>query len=277
MQTPSWLTVKLIHAGQGSEDAQYQLGCIFYNGDEVKRDFSEAARWFRMAAEQGSSSAQRDLEKMFRDGVGVAQDFSEAFFWALIAAKSDDSGDPYVPDKKFYKDRLTPKQIDAVNERLPKWGPSFSSLKKGMKAYVSGDYKIALNLLFPLAHEGNTDAQTVISWAYMQGKGVKKDEQEAENWTRKKLNSLLSEADQGCPDAQQALFFMYQRGYPGVKQDYFEAYFWAKLTDFNPRSPYRIYGLSKDISPSPDRLTSEQLVQVEKRLEKWKLAHAIKA
>src|ERR1700750_1621889 len=41
------------YAAHGSAEAQFQL-CVAYSmGDDVERDFEEAAQWARLAAEQG--------------------------------------------------------------------------------------------------------------------------------------------------------------------------------------------------------------------------------
>jgi len=48
-------------ANQGNADAQYQLGLCYFNGNGVRRNYTKAAVWFRMAAEQGHTHAQYQL------------------------------------------------------------------------------------------------------------------------------------------------------------------------------------------------------------------------
>ena len=48
-------------AGQGFAAAQYNLGTLYENGDGVPQDKSEAAKWYRAAAEQGDEDAQFNL------------------------------------------------------------------------------------------------------------------------------------------------------------------------------------------------------------------------
>jgi TPR repeat protein len=38
-------------AAEGDAEAQYNLGCIYDEGQGVPQDHAEAARWFRLAAE----------------------------------------------------------------------------------------------------------------------------------------------------------------------------------------------------------------------------------
>lgn len=44
-------------AEQGSAEAQYNLGIIYFTGQGVPRDTAEAAKWFRRAAERGDATA----------------------------------------------------------------------------------------------------------------------------------------------------------------------------------------------------------------------------
>ena len=51
-------------AEQGVADAQYNLGVCYYNGEGVTKDYAEAVRWWRKAAEQGHADAKRRLNEM---------------------------------------------------------------------------------------------------------------------------------------------------------------------------------------------------------------------
>lgn len=59
---------------------------VYYKGDGVPADFSEAAEWFRKAAEQGHVQAEYNLGVMYRDGDGVERDLAEAAKWFLASA-----------------------------------------------------------------------------------------------------------------------------------------------------------------------------------------------
>lgn len=43
---------------KGHAAAQYHLGMMYYDGEGVPQDFTEAARWFGKAGEQGHAKAQ---------------------------------------------------------------------------------------------------------------------------------------------------------------------------------------------------------------------------
>ena len=47
----------------------------------VAQNYSEAAKWYRKAAEQGISLAQFSLGLMYYHGQGVLQSYDEAYHW----------------------------------------------------------------------------------------------------------------------------------------------------------------------------------------------------
>src|SRR5437016_5441815 len=67
--------------------AQNQLAYIYERGLGVSIDLSEAARWYRFAAEQGESNAQFQLGFLYANGRGVTRDDSEAAQWCRQAAE----------------------------------------------------------------------------------------------------------------------------------------------------------------------------------------------
>ena len=91
-------------AKQGHAGAQSALGDMYINGYtshesgelmkrlgfdgyDVPRDYSEAAKWYQLAAEQGDADAQTQLSGMYYDGNGVPLDYEEAVKWSRLAAK----------------------------------------------------------------------------------------------------------------------------------------------------------------------------------------------
>ena len=74
-------------AEQGHADAQFNLGQLFYVGQEgLLQDFVEAARWYRLAADQGHADAQESLGFMYQLGIFVRKDTTEAARWYRLAA-----------------------------------------------------------------------------------------------------------------------------------------------------------------------------------------------
>lgn len=75
---------------EGDAGAQYCLGWLYYAALGVKLDEAEAAKWFRMAAEQGVSEAQKALGDMYLRGEGVEKSDAEALNWYHKAADQGD-------------------------------------------------------------------------------------------------------------------------------------------------------------------------------------------
>ena len=94
-------------------------------------------------------------------------------------------------------------------------------LEDAKTAYVRSDYATAMQLLRPLAEQGNTYAQYKLGVMYDNGHGVPQDYFEALNWYR-------LAAEQGDADAQFNLGVMYDIG-QGVPQDFAEAVKWFRL------------------------------------------------
>ena len=98
-------------AEQGFADAQRNLGDSYYDGEGVPQDYTEAAKWYRKAAEQGDAGAQWWLGSMYEDGEGVPQDYTEAAKWYRKAAEQGD-GDAQMSLAGMYEDgRGVPKDI----------------------------------------------------------------------------------------------------------------------------------------------------------------------
>jgi TPR repeat protein len=73
-------------ARQGHAGAQFNLGVLYARGRGVAQDFSQAARWYRLAAEHGHALAQCNLGVLYEDGLGVLQNDEEARHWYQKAA-----------------------------------------------------------------------------------------------------------------------------------------------------------------------------------------------
>jgi S1-C subfamily serine protease len=143
-------------AEQGHAVAQNNLGSMYANGYGVAQNYGEAVKWYRKAADQGYANAQTNLGDMYRAGRGVAQNNGEAFKWYHMAAE-----------------------------------------------------------------HGNAVAQNNLGSVYVNGHGVAQNDAEAAKWYRKA-------ADQGYALGQSNLGSMYAYG-RGVPQNYVQAHMWFNL------------------------------------------------
>lgn len=87
---------------------------------------------------------------------------------------------------------------------------SGDALTSGQKAFKSGDYKTAYQQLYPLANNGQPDAQYAVGYMTYYGKGTVKNEQVGEAWIREA-------AVNGQSQAEQALGLLTQKGMFDIK------------------------------------------------------------
>ncbi|WP_177420589.1 tetratricopeptide repeat protein [endosymbiont of Lamellibrachia barhami] len=71
-------------------------------------------------------------------------------------------------------------------------------LEKSRTAFVEKKYKAVFRLLFPLAVEGNAEAQYALGYMYHHGLGLEKDDSQAMQWIQRA-------ASQGYAKARRAL------------------------------------------------------------------------
>ena len=90
-----------------------------------------------------------------------------------------------------------------------------AELEEGIKAYEQGDFKLALQLLRPLAEQGVARAQNGMGVIYAEGRAVSHDEAQATAWFQKA-------ADQGYAKARAYPGYSYRNGL-GVPKDYVKA------------------------------------------------------
>ena len=104
---------KLIkQAEQGNSEAQYQLGKLYYSGENVKKNYRVAFEWYKKAAESGHVLAQRMVAEMLLEGSQeIKKNRKLAFYWMQCAAMQDDTialerlGDMYAKGEGCAKDQ----------------------------------------------------------------------------------------------------------------------------------------------------------------------------
>ena len=82
-ETARWFRLA---AEQGFARAQFSLGAMYGSGTGVPQDDAEAVRLYRSAAEQGDAYAQLILGLVYLQGKGVVEDYVSAHMWLNIAA-----------------------------------------------------------------------------------------------------------------------------------------------------------------------------------------------
>ena len=66
----------------GDVHSQIALGFFLI----LDKDYTEAVKWYKLAAAQGNAEAQFNLGVMYYEGRGVAQDYVIAHLWLNLAA-----------------------------------------------------------------------------------------------------------------------------------------------------------------------------------------------
>ncbi|PBB39956.1 hypothetical protein CK222_30835 [Mesorhizobium sp. WSM3866] len=179
-------------------------------------DFSEAAIWYRRAAEGGHQAAARALASLYLTGNGVARDEQEGAHWLRTAASSGNRA----------------AQVDLANLVLQGAGePDDITSVAGWfeAAALSGDLIAAFNLGLCFAKgvgvhqdetraaqwlrraaEGVAEAQYMYARILRDGRGVAADAQQARAW-------FAQAAEGGMLDAQVALAEMLLNGSGGKR------------------------------------------------------------
>jgi GAF domain-containing protein len=106
-------------AEQGDPLAQNALGLRYAQGDGVKLNEEEAARWFAKAAEQGNVAAQSKLGSLYWAGRGVPASLHDAYFWTVLARAGGDKGSKELA--KLIGDHMSRAQSEQIEQDANTW------------------------------------------------------------------------------------------------------------------------------------------------------------
>lgn len=114
-----------------------------------------------------------------------------------------------------------------------------STLQEGIVAFESQDYLKAFGILYPIAEQGDAEAQCIIANIYHLGLGIEKNGTEAIKW-------YLKSARQGYAIASNNLAGIFLVGDCGVTVNQIEAARWYQLS--------REQGFSWDLNSHSDEI-----------------------
>jgi TPR repeat protein len=135
-------------ANQGDPYAQINLGRMYEKGEGVPQSYTEAVKWYRLAAEQGNGYAQNNLGMMYLEGTGVSQSYTESVKWFKLAAEQDLSKSQ-VNLGWYYMNGYKNLSEEAIN------------------------YEQAVYWNQRAADNGNAEGYNNLGWLYENGLGVK--------------------------------------------------------------------------------------------------------
>ena len=93
---------------------------------------------------------------------------------------------PILVDEVVYAKTFRRLHRDRLLTLLPDGLSVFAGpVEDSIKAYRSGDYKTAYQLIKPQAEKGDANAQFILGFLYDEGKGVPQDYTEAAKWYRR--------------------------------------------------------------------------------------------
>ncbi len=182
------------------------------------QNFSEAIKWYNLAAEEGSARAMLDLGIMHSRGQGTAVDVPLAIKYleksASLGAPAAYAmlGDIYRTPNNNVTD--VPRAISLYRKSI-ELGAPYGCLPLG-QMYANGngvqqDFAEALRLFLRAENEGVFGASENIGDLYFAGRGVKEDKSEASRWYQKAVTA-------NSVSAMRKLAAMYEKG-EGVTTD----------------------------------------------------------
>ena len=86
---------------------------MYHLGTGVPQDFTEAVKWYRLAAAQGNADAQYNLGRLYYLGTGVPEDFVQAYKWFNLSGAGGDADgvtNTYLLAAKMTKEQIVEAQ-----------------------------------------------------------------------------------------------------------------------------------------------------------------------
>ena len=144
-------------AAQGEPYARYRLGLLYLEGRGVDTDLEKGAQLLTQAAEARDGNAQYQLALLYREGRGVPKDDAQALYWLRSASENRQAEAEYLLAIAYRHGWLNA-------PRNP---------------------KLSLHLLQRSALQGHAPAQFELGLAFIDGRLVKPDPQEAYGWLQR--------------------------------------------------------------------------------------------
>lgn len=124
IDSPGYLEEIAAVAEQGLVYAQAQLGQTYYF---IDKNYSQAAKWWQMAAEHGCIYVAYELGVMYEEGKGVARNHVTAYMWYSLVAD-------VIPDaekkKESLKTTMTADQITEAQRYAAGWRARHSKMPR---------------------------------------------------------------------------------------------------------------------------------------------------
>jgi TPR repeat protein len=100
-------------ADTGDPVGQHALGVLYYKGQGVPLDYNVAAHWVALSAQQGHPYGASDLGYLYENGRGVPLDYVAAYTWYSRAVVSGDAR--AAAQLKSLSQLMSRRQLDEAN------------------------------------------------------------------------------------------------------------------------------------------------------------------
>jgi len=296
-------------ANEGDVNAQLKLGTAYRAGDGVARDFIEAARWFRMAAEQGNVEAQRSLAYILTQDESI-RDYPEALKWYRKSAERGELVSQYMTGYLItYKIQgARQDNVEAVEwfRKAAEQGHAAAQINLGFAFFegrvVPKNYAEALKLFLKGAskYEGNGGQNPEDK--YFKGSTLPQDPAEKEKWYRLAAEAEYANAnfylgvmhyggtgvpsdfveamrwyrmaaDAGHGKAQSHLGRAYFDTDQGVPRDYLLGFFWVTLAESRVKDDLYLQMIREEKARNENNLNEEQRNILPRMIREWEAKH----
>ena len=105
-------------AAQGSAEAYYKIGNIYFDGEHIRKDVPKALTAYQKAAQLNFSNAQLKLAEIYAKGDGVTQSNAEAIKWYTKAAQQGNDQASLALGKAYRSGSLG---LEKNKEKAIKW------------------------------------------------------------------------------------------------------------------------------------------------------------
>lgn len=133
----------LDRAEAGDSEAQFEIGCRYYNGEGMETDKNSAYIWFKKAARKGNENAQYYLGVCYYNGEGTSEDLIKAKSWLEKSARKGNRDARTMLNREDVKRKINQEQAQkAILNAIPQIESQkavvtiHNSIGKKMKGYA---------------------------------------------------------------------------------------------------------------------------------------------
>lgn len=189
-------------AERGMSHAQTAIAYLYATGQGVPQNDTEALSWFTKAAQQGDADAQNNLGYMYSQGRGTKVNREQAIKWYLEAAQRGHRTAQQnlfaLTNDGLQRKSVAPPTAEIVRIKAHE-GEALYQFLYGMSYLVGNgaqeiDETSAVNWVKKAADQNFAAAEHQLGLFYLNGRGVKQDQDRAYYWIVRAADKKYSPA-----------------------------------------------------------------------------------